>query len=99
MILFVAILLWNASYATNIVMDLENAATSNTVENATNMDQSENVSEISDNTVTDTNLPYSTTIDYEDNSGLSISNMINIILIVVGVVIILLGIAIIIRLK
>lgn len=37
--------------------------------------------------------------DYEDSGDLSITNIINIILIVVGVVLILLGIAIIIRLK
>jgi len=39
------------------------------------------------------------TTDYEDPGELSITNMINIILIVVGVVLILLGIAIIIKLK
>lgn len=40
-----------------------------------------------------------TTQDYESETELSISNMINIILIVVGIVLVLLGIAIIIKLK
>lgn len=40
-----------------------------------------------------------TTTNYEDSGDLSVTNMINIILIVVGVVLILLGIAIIIRMK
>lgn len=40
-----------------------------------------------------------TTSDYEESGELSISNMINIVLIVVGIVLILLGIAIIIRLQ
>lgn len=41
----------------------------------------------------------STTTTYEESGDLSVTNMINIILIVVGVVLILLGIAIIIRMK
>ena len=40
-----------------------------------------------------------TTSDYQDEGELSIGNMINIILIVVGVVLVFLGIAIIIKLK
>ena len=94
LILFSILLISNICYATDVLMDLnDNSAT------------------ISDNTLysdsqdfVDSDLDYteptvSTTTDYEDSAELSISNMINIILIVVGVVLILLGIAIIIKLK
>ena len=84
----------NICYATDVLMDLnENSATI-----SDNTLYSENQDTI-DSDLDYTEPTISTTTDYEDSAELSISNMINIILIVVGVVLILLGIAIIIKLK
>jgi len=96
LILCFVLFLSNIAYAADILMDLN---TSTNSVDATN--------EVIDDTITnvDTTEPiieYETTTsttDYEDPGELSITNMINIILIVVGVVLILLGIAIIIKLK
>lgn len=92
----------NITYATDILMDLNNntnsADTSNqTVDNTIYSDVQEN-SNVSE-PIIEYESETSTTTDYEDPGELSITNMINIILIVVGVVLILLGIAIIIKLK
>lgn len=104
-ILITSTLLLNISYATDVVMDLDSSNTSET-ENQTvdNTIYSSNSqipeSSESDTTTTDYEQPATTTTsDYDDDSNLSVSNMINIILIAVGVVLILLGIAIIIKIK
>jgi len=109
-ILLVATLFLNISYATDIVMDL-NTTTSN-VENNTSLAPDTNAVdnttigyEDSTTDITeDISTPYEesttiTTTDYDDGAELSVSNIINIILISVGVVLILLGIAIILKLK
>lgn len=115
-IIFIIItLLFNISYATDILMDLEeNNATSSQNSNVTN---TENETQLADNTIInsseesttdqenidDTYAEYdpatTTTTDYEESSELSIPNIINIVLVSVGIVLILLGIAIIIKLK
>lgn len=86
-----------------------NVATSNNT-NSTNTNTNINNSTV-DNTIyspnadatstsSDIQEPITTaTTDYEESGDLTIGNMINIVLIVVGIVLILLGIAIIIRLK
>lgn len=102
-ILFISIFLFNISYATeDILMDLENTAsnsaqsTDNTIYTSTPDDaNSEDIT--TDDYTSDATT--STIRDYEESTELSITNMINIILIVVGVVLILLGIAIIIKIK
>ena len=84
----------NISYATDIIMDLNDNTNSTNTSNET-----------FDNSITlDVESEYddvssTTTTEYEDPGELSITNMINIILIVVGVVLVLLGIAIIIKLR
>lgn len=101
-ILFISILLLNVSYATDILMDLQNSSadSSQTIDNTT-YTSNDNVTTTENTNYTDYEpvVTTTTTTDYEDSTELSISNMINIILIVVGVVLILLGIAIIIKLK
>ena len=100
-ILFISILLLNVSYATDILMDLQNSSadSSQTIDN-TIYTSNDNVTIAENSTYSDYEpVATTTTTDYEDSTELSISNMINIILIVVGVVLILLGIAIIIKLK
>lgn len=104
-ILITSTLLLNISYATDVVMDLDSNNTSETenqtVDNTIYSSNSQipETSE-SDTTTTDYEQPATTTTsDYDDDSNLSVSNMINIILIAVGVVLILLGIAIIIKIK
>ena len=106
LILFVS----NIAYASDIVMDLNTAT--NSANTSSETGDNTIYSDVQDNTVSDVidtseDLDYDETIptttiteDYDDTSAeLSISNMINIILIVVGVVLILLGIAIIIKIK
>lgn len=87
---------------------MSNSATSNDTTSSTdNLDRSSVDNTIyssnpdgGTDTSTDVQEPtVTTTTDYEDSGSLSITNMINIVLIVVGIVLILLGIAIIIRLK
>lgn len=100
-ILFISILLLNVSYATDIITDLRNTSTDSaqTIDN-TIYTSNDNVTIAENSTYSDYEpVATTTTTDYEDSTELSISNMINIILIVVGVVLILLGIAIIIKLK
>lgn len=100
-ILFISILLLNVSYATDILMDLQNnSANSSQTIDTTTYTSNNNVTTTESTTYSDYEpVATTTTTDYEDSTELSISNMINIILIVVGVVLILLGIAIIIKLK
>jgi len=101
LILCFMLFLSNITYGADILMDL------NTTTNSVDI-----TNEVVDNTIysdtqtdidtTEPIIEYETTTsttDYEDPGELSITNMINIILIVVGVVLILLGIAIIIKLK
>lgn len=90
----------NIAYATDIVMDLNNNASSidnsnQTIDNTIYSDTQ--VEDYLDSEYDD--VASTTTTEYEDSGELSITNMINIILAVVGVVLILLGIAIIIKLK
>ena len=91
-----------------------NSTTATNTTNTTTANPSNTVAptdnSVADNTIyssstADTTAPTSdepsvtTTSSYEDSGELSISNMINIVLIVVGIVLILLGVAIIIKLK
>lgn len=103
-ILFISISLLNICCATDVLMDLDNSTINSIVPTAN--DNTTYASNISvDSTEQATYNDYepvsitASTTDYEDSTNLSISNMINIILIVVGIVLILLGIAIIIKLK
>ena len=102
-ILFISIFLLNISYATDILMDLENTSinSAQTIDNTTYTPDSDNITSTEATTYNDyvSVATTTTTTDYDDSTELSISNMINIILIVVGVVLVLLGIAIIIKLK
>lgn len=105
-ILFMSILLMNISYASDVLMDLNDTnsnneqTTDNTIYSATSdSDQTTATEPIQTESVTDYEQVSSTTTDYDNSGELSVSNMINIILIVVGVVLVLLGIAIIIKLK
>ena len=108
-IILINIFLLNVSYATDISMDLENTSSSS----VQTTDDTTYTSDTNIDTDTDTDAditttyettyndykPVATTTDYDESTDLSISNIINIILIVVGVVLILLGIAIIIKLN
>ena len=108
MITIIAILCSPIIYATDIVMDL-NTTTTNTVSptttNTTTSDSFVDNTTIYPDQTADTSTieePITSTVaseDYDESSELSISNIINIILIVVGIVLILLGIAVILRLK
>lgn len=105
-ILFLIITISNICYATgDVVMDLNATNTSNedidnTIYSSENLLENEVISN-SDDTFSD--IPsddYNISNDYDVSSDdLSISNIINIIFIVVGIVLILLGIAIILKLK
>lgn len=86
----------NIAYATDIVMDL-NANTNSTQTSDNTLYSDTQVEESLVNESDD--VSSTTTTEYEDPGELSITNIINIILIVVGVVLVLLGIAIIIKLK
>lgn len=109
MIVFMSISLLNVVLATDISMDVNTNTLSNNEtqadNNAANTTISDNTANTAlsdasaENTVSDYQSTTATTTDYADSTELSISNMINIILIVVGVVLVLLGIAIIIKLK
>ena len=89
----------------SINMDLSNTSNSNnssnfvdttTVDGAATLDRSST----DESSSSDASMPsVSTTTDYDDSGEMSITNIINIILIVVGIVIIFLGIAIIIKIK
>lgn len=82
---------------------IANTSVDNTVSDDTQQADTDNTIYSSNQSTTDdTQAPITSTVtteELEDSGELSISNMINIILIVVGIVLILLGIAIIIRLK
>ena len=107
--LITSIFLIKISYATDVLMDLQSTDSMNTVQNSTLLINNttytadNSVSTVSQNTsdsTTHESIPaVTTTTDYDNSAELSVSNMINIILIAVGVVLILLGIAIIIKLK
>ena len=100
------ILLFNICYATDLSRSLDNSSVSTTADNTIYSAIQDNNQDVTvDNTVSpissqDFSQPVTTTTsDYQDEGELSIGNMINIILIVVGVVLVFLGIAIIIKLK
>lgn len=86
----------NIAYATDIVMDLnDNTNSTQTSDNTLYSD-----TQVEESLVNESDdVSSTTTTEYEDPGELSITNIINIILIVVGVVLVLLGIAIIIKLK
>lgn len=98
LILFIS----NTVLASDVVMDLN---TSNTNTNSSDQAVDNTIydggTSSGDETMPSTNSDISVTNDYdvESSDELSISNMINIVLIVVGIVLILLGIAIILKLK
>ena len=105
LILFCIFALINIVHAVDI-NSIENPRVSNddTIDDTTynaNLDTTDldNTIPTSDETLSDYEQVATTSTDYDVSSDLSISNMINIILIVVGVVLVLLGIAIIIKLK
>ena len=86
----------NIAYATDIVMDLnDNTNSTQTSDNTLYSDIQVEESLVNESD----DVSSTTTTEYEDPGELSITNIINIILIVVGVVLVLLGIAIIIKLK
>ena len=99
MILFLSIFLLNTALATDVVMNLTDPNNESQVADNTTSSSDVIENNVTEDVSTDYRTPISTTTDYEDSSELTISNMINIILIVVGVVLVLLGIAIIIKLK
>ena len=115
LIMFFIIFISNISFATDVLMDLDSTTTTTSNQSTSNLNTSvsdvtdDNTIYSSGDTTpdvvdTDTGtleIPEeaTTTSTLEDSTDLSISNMINIILIVVGIVLILLGIAIIIKLK
>lgn len=98
--------------ATGINLNLPGTTTDNTVQNPTSNEQTNQVQN-PDNTLTDDNTTYDITppssdgtdtltpsgISSASESGLGVTNIINILLITVGVIIIALAIAILIRLK
>ena len=93
-LIIICLFMFNIAHATDIIMDLNsNTDSPNTsdeaFDNSINLDIDSAYDDVSSTTTT----------EYEDPGELSITNMINIILIVVGVVLVLLGIAIIIKLK
>ena len=92
----ICLFMFNITYATDIVMDLN--SNTNSI-NTSNETVDNTLSQVDDYLSGEYDDVSSTTTEYEDPGELSITNMINIILIVVGVVLVLLGIAIIIKLK
>lgn len=94
----------NTVFASDIVMDLNTSTnlSDGTIDNTIYGSDTSSGNEIIPNTDADSpisDISVSNDYDVESNDELSISNMINIVLIVVGVVLILLGIAIILKLK
>lgn len=101
-ILFLIITISTICYATgDILMDLSNTETSNSIIDNTTIGATDNVEneDLPDAEDTIEDISVGTDYDVSNSSELSISNIINIILIVVGIVLILLGIAIILKLK
>ena len=106
--LFLILSIFNICFATaDVLMDLEgnSTLTNQIADNTTFTEVPSNLEneDVIENTITDfeyTSSDVSVNNDYENSDeGLSVSNMINIIFIVVGIVLILLGIAIILKLK
>lgn len=99
------VVFYSICFATDSInMDLSNSTTLNTSSDlidTTTIDGSDSVTSPSqDDQIAETSMPtVSTTTDYDNSGELSVTNIINIILIVVGIVIIFLGIAIIIKIK
>lgn len=94
----------NSNSATKNTTSSQNALTNtvNTTNTAANTSSVDNTIYSSQNTVTEQPIQeptITTTSSYDESSDLSITNIIDIILIVVGIVLILLGIAIIIKIK
>ena len=87
----------NIAYATDILMDLNTNTSSSNISTETVGNTSSQVNEYLNGEYDD--ISSTTTTEYEDPDELSITNIINIILISVGTVLVLLGIAIIIKLK
>lgn len=105
-IIFVLFLITSICLATDSInMDLSTSSNTSTsfVDNTTidnaNLDLNEDPDVPDTDSIEDETEPTISTTTYEDSDALSITNIINIILIVVGIVIILLGIAIIIKIK
>ena len=99
-ILLFGLILLNQSYATDVLMDLNNTNNTNNNEAQTIDNEMYETASNSIEDASDYDTPITTTVtDYEDSTDLSISNMLNIMLIVVGIVLVLLGIAIIIKLR
>lgn len=96
-ILIISVLCFNISYATNIVTGFENITDGSQINDDTLY--STNNESISIDEPIEEEAATITTTDYESETELSVSNMINIVLIAVGIVLIFLGIAIIIKLK
>lgn len=93
----------NTVLATDIIMDLNTSTNTNTDFSDETIDSTIygggtfSEDEVTPNT--DSGVSVSNDYDVESSDELSVSNMINIVLIVVGIVLILLGIAIILKLK
>lgn len=83
-------------YAVDINMNLSNTNNTNTANTSPNI--SSNVSTLDNNLYTSTDS-YSVSLSSMPEAELGLENILNIILIVVGILLILLGIAIMIRLK
>ena len=107
-ILIISFSLSNVGHATDILMNLNTYAPTNITDTSDNRTQnSDNTiysAEVNlsgtENTISDyQEVSTTTSSDYDETTDLSISNIINIVLIAVGIVLILLGIAIIIKLK
>lgn len=97
---------FNICYATDLSRSLVNSLSNTTIDNTIYSANQNDSQSVADNNIVapissqDFSQPVTTTsLDYQDEGELSIGNMINIILIVVGVVLVFLGIAIIIKLK
>ena len=104
--LMISLFCMNTIYASDVLMNLNSntSTTNSSVDNTIYSPTSSEEETMPNNAITtESSDQYDqvavTTTDYDDSGELSISNMINIILIVVGFVLILLGIAIIIKLK
>lgn len=96
--LILCLFISNMAYAIDIVMDLNTTNSTQTVDNTIYSGNSD-VQEENSSVTEYEDVSSTITTEYEDSGELSITNIINIILIVVGVVLVLLGIAIIIKLK
>lgn len=106
-LVILAVLAPNFVQAMGVNMNLTgNTPTENTTENTTIDDDTNTMAEPEETPTTDRLSPTTTnnsasvsTLDQLPEAGLGLNNIINIILIVIGVLLILLGIAILIRLK